>query len=148
MAMQVLFVIVPVFIASVALFMAVTLTRRSMQVRRAWASGLTAEARCLRAFTSTRRDSDGHRGTTQHHVYEFTAGDGRPVRFEEANGPATTVQGDVVTVYYTADRPDRATAHAPAPVRAAAGMVFLLGFLGLVVAFCVFFVVAAAEMPF
>ncbi|MFF2508303.1 DUF3592 domain-containing protein [Streptomyces sp. NPDC058067] len=146
--MQVFFVIVPVFIAAVALFMAVTLTRRSMQVRRAWASGLTAEARCLRAYTTTSRDSDGHRSTTQHHVYEFTPGGGQPVRFEEAYGPATTVQGDVVTVHYTADRPDRATAHAPTPVRATLTLLLLLGLLGFVVAFCVFFVAVAARMPF
>jgi len=145
--MQVLFLIVPVFIMAVALFTAVKLTQRSLQVRRAWASGLTAEARCLRAFTTTRRDSDGHRSTTQHHVYEFTAADGRPVRFEEANGRATTVEGDIVLVYYTADRPDRATAHTPSPVRAAMSMLFLLGFLGFVVAFCVFFMVVTADMP-
>ncbi|MFF1761988.1 DUF3592 domain-containing protein [Streptomyces sp. NPDC058266] len=142
--MQVLFLIAPVFIASVAISMAVAMTRRSMQVRRAWASGLTAQARCLRAFASTSRDSDGHRSTTQHHVYEFLTVDGRPVRFEEANGPATTVQGDLVLVYYTADRPDRATAHPLAPGRNATCLIFLLAFLGFVVAVCVAFVAVIA----
>ncbi|MFF9623900.1 hypothetical protein [Streptomyces griseosporeus] len=51
--------------------------------------------------------------TTLHHVYESTTRDGRAVRFEEKNGPATVLEGDITTVWYVPDRPERATAHAP-----------------------------------
>ncbi|MEV8014970.1 hypothetical protein AB0O76_01120 [Streptomyces sp. NPDC086554] len=68
------------------------------------------------------------------------------VRFEEENGPATTVEGDFVTVHYTADRPERATAHAPSPVKSAASTIGLLCFFGVMIAFCVFFVVTANGM--
>ncbi|MFI7140214.1 hypothetical protein ACIBQ5_21495 [Streptomyces massasporeus] len=39
-----------------------------------------------------------------HHVYEFIAHDGRVIRCAEDGGPATTVEGDYVTVYHTDGR--------------------------------------------
>ncbi|WP_432012115.1 hypothetical protein [Streptomyces cucumeris] len=95
--MEFMFYVVPAFIAVVVIVMAVKVIRRSLELKQAWSSGLTAEARCLRAYTTTRHHNDsGHITTTQHHVYEFTPRGGRPVRFDEANGPATTVEGDFV----------------------------------------------------
>ncbi|MFF6998151.1 DUF3592 domain-containing protein [Streptomyces sp. NPDC008313] len=145
--MEFFFYAVPAFIAAVVVAMAVKVVRRFWELRRAWSSGLTAEARCLRTFTTTSGGhGDGHATTTLHHVYEFTSPAGPPVRFEEENGPATTVEGDFVTVHYPADRPHRATAHAPSPARSAASMIALLLFFGVVLAFCVFFVLTANDM--
>ncbi|MEU6002341.1 MULTISPECIES: DUF3592 domain-containing protein [unclassified Streptomyces] len=142
-----MFVVVPVAIGAVAIVMAVKVVRRSLELRQAWSSGLTAEGRCLRTYTTTSSRSDsGHTTTTLHHVYEFTPSAGRPLRFEEENGPATTVEGDFVTVHYAADRPEKATAHEPSPFKNAAGTVATLCFLGVVLAFCVFFMVSANDL--
>lgn len=142
--MEFMFFAVPAIIGGVVITMAVKVIRRSLQLRQAWASGLTAEARCLRTYTTTSRHGDSNRiSTTFHHVYEFTPSGGRPVRFEEENGPATTIEGDFGTVHYAADRPEKATAHAPSPVQNVASTVGLLCFLGVVLAFCVFFMVTA-----
>ncbi|MFG2496764.1 DUF3592 domain-containing protein [Streptomyces sp. NPDC048441] len=146
--MEFMFVAVPVLIAAAVIAMAVKVIRRSLELRSAWSSGLTAEARCLRTYTTTSsRNDSSHTTTTLHHVYEFTpSAAGRPVRFEEENGPATTIEGDFVTVHYTAERPERATAHAPSPVKNAASTIGLLCFFGVMLAFCVFFLVTANDM--
>ncbi|MEF9903869.1 MULTISPECIES: DUF3592 domain-containing protein [Streptomyces] len=145
--MEFMFYAVPAFIAAVVVAMAVKVIRRFLELRQAWSSGLTAEARCLRTYTTTRRHSDSSQATTTlHHVYEFTPSAGRPVRFEEENGPATTIEGDFVTVHYSADRPHKATAHVPSPVKSAASMIALLFFFGIVLAFCVFFVLTANDL--
>ncbi|MGH4032666.1 DUF3592 domain-containing protein [Actinomycetota bacterium Odt1-20B] len=148
--MEFLFYAVPTFIAAVAVFGAVKLLQRQGQIRSAWNSGLTAEGRCLRTYTTTRShgDGNGHHSvsTTLHHVYEFATYDGRPVRFEEENGPATTVEGDFVTVYYTAERPDQATAHPPRPVAMTANTIVLLCFFGLILVFCIYFMSTAHDM--
>lgn len=136
--MNVIFYAAPVLIAGVALCAGFALLRRAFEMRAAWRGGLTAEARCLRAYTRTRGGE--HPRTVQHHVYEFTARDGRTVRFDEAGGRATTLPGDTVVVHYTDSRPERATAREPRPVVNGVGAVFVVGFLGLVVAFCVYFV--------
>ncbi|MGW3662794.1 hypothetical protein [Streptomyces sp. NPDC005141] len=113
----------------------------------AWSSGLTAEARCLRSYTTVSGGgNDTSVTTTLHHVYEFTTRDGRAIRFEESNGRPTVVEGDIVTVHYTAQRPEKATAHAPSPVRAAAGTVVMVAFLGVIVAFCVGFMITYHEI--
>ncbi|MEV7198155.1 DUF3592 domain-containing protein [Streptomyces sp. NPDC093510] len=143
--MEFMFYAVPGIIAAGVILMAAKVIQRSTQVSRAWSSGLTAEARCLRTYTTT---SGGDRiSTTLHHVYEFTTREGRPVRFEEENGPATTVEGDIVTVHYAAGRPEAATAHAPRPFAMAAGTVGLLCFFGVMLAFCVFFVMTVNSAP-
>jgi hypothetical protein len=136
---------VPALIAGAALFAAYRVTRHWLRVRAAWRSGLTAEGRCLKAYTRTSGGDGSQVHTTLHHVYEFTARDGRPVRFEEEGGRATVVEGDVVTVYY-ADGPHvRATARPPKPARQAATSLLLLAFLGVVVAFCVDFAITFHE---
>jgi hypothetical protein len=83
--------------------------------------------------------------TTLHHVYEFMTRDGRTVRFEEPNGPATIVEGDIVPVHYIAERPEKATAHAPSRGVLAAGAVFTLVFCTVIVLFCIGFMVGIHE---
>ncbi|MFF5359260.1 DUF3592 domain-containing protein [Streptomyces scabiei] len=142
--MDVFFYLIPVVMMTFIGFMAYRVLIRWLRVRRAWDSGLTAEARCLRTFTSVHRNTGEHSSvrTTVHHVYEFTARDGRAVRFEEEDGPMTTIEGDFVTVYYTDGPEVVATAHAPGErVKQAAAGLGILAFLGVAFAFCVFFMV-------
>jgi hypothetical protein len=145
--MDAMFYAVPGLIMAVALFGAYRVLRRWSQVRGAWNSGLTAEARCLRMFTTTHGGSnDSSVRTTIHHVYEFTARDGRSIRFEEEDGPATVLEGDIVTVYYSEGREVVATALPPRRAKQAASTLALLAFLGVVVVFCVGFMVTFTEM--
>ncbi|MER6030354.1 DUF3592 domain-containing protein [Streptomyces sp. NPDC001851] len=141
---ELLFYAVPALMIAGAVFALARLLRRSREVRRAWHGGLTAEARCLQTYTTTSGgggETSVH--TTLHHVYEFTTREGRTVRFEEANGPGTTIPGDIVTVHYTAERPERATAHAPARGRLAAESGCQVAFFGVFIGGCVLFMVAA-----
>ncbi|MEU6913189.1 hypothetical protein [Streptomyces olindensis] len=144
--MHLIFYVVPGLIMALAVFMAYRVLRRWLQIRGAWNSGLTAEARCLRAFTTV---SGGHGDTsvrtTLHHVYEFITHDGRVIRFEEEGGPATTVEGDYVTVHYTDGRQVVATAQPPSRARQAMTTVGILAFLGVVVVFCAGFVTAYSQ---
>ncbi|MGW2742046.1 hypothetical protein [Streptomyces sp. NPDC001450] len=145
--MDVLFYLVPCLIMAVALFMAYRVVRRWLQIRGAWNSGLTAQGRCLRMFTTTRGGAnDTSVSTTIHHVYEFTTPDGREIRFEEENGPATRLEGDLVTVYYKDGPTVAATAHEPGQVRQAAATLGILAFLGVVVVFCVGFMVTYTDV--
>ncbi|MEU6252068.1 DUF3592 domain-containing protein [Streptomyces sp. NPDC047043] len=141
--MDVLFYLVPSLMLAAALFMIYRVVRRGLQVRAAWNSGLTAQGRCLRMFTTTHGGGEHSRvRTTLHHVYEFTTHGGRLIRFEEEDGPATRLEGDLVTVYYTDGKGDVvATAHAPARVKQAASTLGILAFLGVFVAFCIGFMV-------
>lgn len=112
--MVVLFYIIPGLMIAGILFAAYATIQRSAQLQRAWDSGLTAQGRCLRMFTTTSGGSgDSRASSTLHHVYEFTARDGRVIRFEETGGPATRIEGDSVTVYYTEGDDAHATARAP-----------------------------------
>jgi len=145
--MDFFFYAVPSLIMAGALAMAVKVVHRALQLRNNWNSGLTAEARCLRTYTTTSSGGENSVSTTTlHHVYEFTTREGRPVRFEEANGPRTTVEGDIVTVHYAAARPERATAQPPAPGKVVAGTVGTLVFLSVIVAFCVGFMVTYTQV--
>ncbi|MDG4858433.1 hypothetical protein P8605_09765 [Streptomyces sp. T-3] len=144
--MDFMFVVIPLFIMGVAILVGVKTVLRALQLRSAWRSGLTAEARCLRFYTTTRRHDD-HVTTTRHHVYEFTTRDGRLVRFEEENGPGTIIEGDIVPVHYTAEHPERATARPPSPVGNLAGTAGTLAFVAVMIAFCVFFMTTAASGP-
>ncbi|MFD9435259.1 DUF3592 domain-containing protein [Streptomyces sp. NPDC060002] len=144
--MEAFFYLVPSVMIVGLLFGVFGLVRRSRRVVRAWDGGLTAEARCLRSYTTTSGGGDTMVGTTLHHVYEFTTREGRAVRFEEANGPGTTIEGDIVTVHYAAGHPEEATAKAPARGRLFAESGCLLLFLGVAIAFCVFFMVTAHWM--
>ncbi|MFC7265637.1 DUF3592 domain-containing protein [Streptomyces lutosisoli] len=145
--MDFIFYAVPGLIMAVTILMAAKVVRRSLELRSAWNSGLTAEARCLRSYTTTSGGGgDTSVSTTLHHVYEFATREGRSVRFEEANGPSTIVEGDIVTVHYTAQHPEKATAHAPSPVKAAAGTIGFLVFFGVIIAFCVGFMITYHEV--
>ncbi|MFD9000540.1 hypothetical protein ACFV0T_06075 [Streptomyces sp. NPDC059582] len=141
--MDVMFYVVPGLIMAVTVFAAYRVLRRTVQLRMAWNSGLTAEARCLRAFTTVHGGTnDSSVRTTLHHVYEFTARDGRTVRFEEEDGPATVVEGDYITVHYKeGPREVIATALAPRKAKQAAATVAMLALLGVVLGFCVAFMV-------
>ncbi|MEU3343582.1 DUF3592 domain-containing protein [Streptomyces sp. NPDC006700] len=139
--MEAMFYVVPLVMIGLAVFFLARVLRRAQEVRGAWGSGLTAEARCLRTYTRVSGGGGTTASTTLHHVYEFTTRDGRGVRFEESNGPATVVEGDTVTVYYAPDRPERATAHAPARGRLTAESGCLVAFLGAFIAGCVIFMV-------
>ncbi|MFF5189478.1 DUF3592 domain-containing protein [Streptomyces sp. NPDC000345] len=142
--MEIFFYIIPSFMIAVILLAMYTVISRSRRATRAWGSGLTAEARCLRTYTTTRTTGGEHRRvvTTLHHVYEFTTRDGRTVRFEEENGPGTILEGDIVTVFHPADRPEQATARPPAHGRLFAESGCLLVFLGVALAFCVGFIIS------
>ncbi|WP_369169619.1 DUF3592 domain-containing protein [Streptomyces sp. R28] len=145
--MDLFFYALPSLMLALVLFGAYRVVRRSLQIRSAWNSGLTAEARCLRMFTTTHgggRDTSVH--TRLHHVYEFTARDGRVVRFEEEDGPATTVEGDFVTVHYAEGHEVVATAKAPGRAKLAASTVAILAFLGVVAVFCVGFIATYNQM--
>ncbi|MFC7907734.1 hypothetical protein ACWDRX_00985 [Streptomyces nigra] len=151
--MDALFYVVPCLILAGVLFVGYRVTRRSGEIRAAWNSGLTAEGRCLRTFTTTHgggNDTSVH--TTLHHVYEFTARDGRVVRFEEESGPATTVEGDIVTVHYAEGARIVATARRPSRGGLAASTVGVLAILGVVAAICVGFMITyhdmSSEFPF
>ena len=145
--MEALFYIAPLLMIAIVALGATAVIRRSRQVNSAWSSGLTAEARCLRTYTTTSGGAgDTMVSTTLHHVYEFTTREGRTVRFEERNGPGTTLEGDIVTVHYAADHPERATAHAPSRGKLAAGTGCALVFFGAIVVFCVFFMLVAHKM--
>ncbi|MDT9701195.1 hypothetical protein [Streptomyces sp. P17] len=145
--MDLLFCLAPGLILAVVLLGAHRIVRRALRLRRAWNSGLKAEARCLRMFTTTHGGSgDTSVRTTLHHVYEFRARDGRVVRFEEEDGPATTLEGDIVTVHYAEGPEVIATARARRRAGLAAPTVAALAFLGAVAVFCVGFMVTYSQM--
>ncbi|WP_405882188.1 DUF3592 domain-containing protein [Streptomyces sp. NBC_01136] len=143
--MDVFFYVVPGLIMTVAIFIAVKVIRRSLELNRAWSSGLTAEARCLRSYATTSGGGDTSVSTTLHHVYEFRTREGRTVRFEEANGPGTILEGDIVPVHYIAERPEKATAHVPSRGKLTAETVVVLVICGVAVLFCVGFIVGVHE---
>jgi hypothetical protein len=145
--MDAIFYAVPSLILAAVLFAAYRVLRRSLQIRSAWNSGLTAEARCLRVFTTMHgggNDTSVH--TTLHHVYEFTARDGRTIRFEEEDGPATNLEGDIVTVHYAEGDNVVATAKPPARAGLAASTIGFLAFFGVIVVFCVGFMVVYSQI--
>lgn len=144
--MDVMFYAVPGLVMAVALFGAYRVVRRWLQLRGAWNSGLTAEARCLRMFTTTHGGGESRVRTVIHHVYEFTARDGRTVRFEEEDGPRTVLEGDIVTVHYTEGRDVAATAVPPRHRKQAATTFAILAFLGVMVAFCIGFMVTYSDL--
>jgi hypothetical protein len=144
--MEAFFYVVPLLMIGLVSFAAFTVIRRARDVSSAWNSGLTAEARCLRTYTTTSGGGDTSVSTTLHHVYEFATREGRVVRFDETGGPGTTIEGDLVTVHYAADRPERATAKAPAPGKLAVGTGCLLAFFAVIILFCLGFMAVAHAM--
>ncbi|MER6786457.1 DUF3592 domain-containing protein [Streptomyces sp. NPDC000658] len=144
--MEAFFYLVPTVMAVGLLLGMSRVLVRSRRIARAWNSGLTAEARCLRSYTTASGGGDTMISTTLHQIFEFTTRDGRVVRFEEVDGPGTILEGDIVTVRYAADRPEQATVKAPARGRLFAESGCLLSFLGVLLAFCVFFMFAVHLM--
>ncbi|MFI9805991.1 DUF3592 domain-containing protein [Streptomyces sp. NPDC052301] len=104
------------------LWAAVALVRRTRQRRTAWESGVTAQARVVRAWATTQVVNNVPR-RVQWHEYDFTTGDGRAVRFKENGGPRDRSVGDQVLVHYAPHEPDRATASEPQPGKDMAGTV-------------------------
>ena len=145
--MEAFFYLVPSLMIALALTGLVHLLLRARRVRSAWNSGLTAEARCLNTYTTTSGGGgDSSVSTSLHHVYEFTTREGRPVRFEESDGPRTIVTGDIVTVRYPAEHPEWATAKPPRPGRLLAEQGCLLAFFGVFIAGCIAFMVGFSLM--
>ena len=143
--MEVMFYVVPGLIMAVALLMGYKTIRHALQLRSAWTGGVTAKGCCLKVFTTTRGGSgDSSVSTTLHHVYEFTARDGRVIRFDERGGPATRIEGDFVTVYYTEGDKVFATAEAPGHGKNVASALFMVLFVGAILVFSVVFMVSFA----
>ncbi|WP_261718492.1 hypothetical protein [Streptomyces sp. FZ201] len=134
-----LLVLAPLLVIAGVLYAAHDVLRDWLRLHRAWGSGLVAEGRCLRTYTSTRCVGEqGRDHTVRHHVYEFMTADGRVVRFAERGGPVCRIAGDFVTVYYSAGATVAATAVPPRPVRQAVSTLGMLGFLGVVAMFAAF----------
>ncbi|MYW21120.1 hypothetical protein GT045_17270 [Streptomyces sp. SID486] len=93
---------------------AFAIVRRTRQRRSAWESGLTAQARVVRAWVTTQVVNNAVR-RVQWHEYDFTTLSGGAVRFKEAGGPRERAVGDSVRVHYAPHEPDRATAAEPQP---------------------------------
>ncbi|MEU0059232.1 DUF3592 domain-containing protein [Streptomyces sp. NPDC006334] len=144
--MEAFFYVVPSLMIAGVLFVLHRALRRTRQVNAAWSSGVTAEGCCLRTYTRTSGGGDSPVRTTLHHVYEFTARDGRSVRFDEGGGPGTTLEGDAVTVYYVPDRPEGATALTPRRGALMAGAGCMTAFCAVFIAFCVGFMAVAHTM--
>ncbi|MCL6734562.1 DUF3592 domain-containing protein [Streptomyces neyagawaensis] len=140
--MEALFNLVPILLIVFAVGAAVALVRRSRRVNDAWTRGITAQARCVRTYTTTSGGGNNTVHTTLHHVYEFTTRDGRLIRFDEEDGPSTTVEGDIVTVHYLPERPEHATAKPPARAKLAATTCGAVLFLAVFAAFAVFLMIA------
>ncbi|MET7852333.1 DUF3592 domain-containing protein [Streptomyces avermitilis] len=140
--MEALFNVIPLLLITFAVYAAIVLLRRSRQVSDAWSRGITTQARCVRSYTTTSGGGDSTVRTTLHHVYEFTTRDGRVVRFDEEGGPSTTLEGDIVTVHYLPERPERATAKAPAHGKLAASTCGAMLFLAVFIGFSIFIMIA------
>ncbi len=102
-AMGTVFGLVGSVFAVAGVGMAVALVRRLAGRRRALAHGLPAEARCLETYTTRNGDGPSHR----HTILGFRTQDGREVRIDDTTS-RTVVVGDVVTVRYLPERPERA----------------------------------------
>ncbi|MCX4762408.1 DUF3592 domain-containing protein [Streptomyces sp. NBC_01275] len=131
--MAVLIYVVPSLVIALVLFGMAWMIRAARRTHQAW-NGLTAQARCLRTYTTTSGGGgDSSVTTTLHHVFEFATHDGRTVRFKEDDASSTVLEGDVVTVYYAPDRPEEATAEPPSVgklvARTGCGLLFLSPFI-------------------
>ncbi|EGG46822.1 MULTISPECIES: DUF3592 domain-containing protein [Streptomyces] len=102
---------------------------RVQERRAAWASGLTAQGRVVRAWVTTRIVNNVPR-YTHWHEYDFTTVDDRAVRFSESGGPRDRAEGERVLVHYTRENPERATAGEPTPGRDSAVLTYVLIILG------------------
>ncbi|WP_406375244.1 DUF3592 domain-containing protein [Streptomyces sp. NBC_00647] len=109
--------------------MAVSAVKKVRWRTRAQRHGIRAEGTCIRMETVRR--SGGGRPTSlrRYYLFEFVTHEGRQVRFEDT-APDTTVPGDVFTVSYLPERPDKATVALPGDRRAQRELGCLLVFLG------------------
>jgi hypothetical protein len=123
--MDALFHISMLGLLGLAVWSAVALVRRTRQRRAAWESGLTAQARVVRAWSTTQLVNNVAR-RVQWHEYDFTTHDGRAVRFKESGGPRDRTEGHQVVVHYAPHEPDKATAAEPRPGKDMAIMVVWL----------------------
>ncbi len=126
--MAVINIFVPLLIAFFV-WAGYALVRRSRQRRAAWESGVTAQARVVRVWTTTRTVNNVPQ-RVQWHEYDYTTGDGLAVRFKESGGPRDRAVGDEVLVHYAPEEPQNATASEPQPGKDMAGTVFGLIMLG------------------
>ncbi|MFG3017145.1 DUF3592 domain-containing protein [Streptomyces sp. NPDC048254] len=137
--LQAFFYIIPGIFVVGGVYGVIRTVKRSRQISRTWRHGRTAEARCLRSYTTTSGGGDTSVTTTLHHVYEFTTAEGRTVRIDESNGRSTVVEGDFVTVYYLPENPEGATARPPAPGKLAAGTGCTVAFFAVFIGFALTF---------
>ncbi|MCX4987324.1 MULTISPECIES: DUF3592 domain-containing protein [unclassified Streptomyces] len=117
-----LFVIAPIA-------MGVTLVNRVRRRTRAQRHGLRTEGRCIRIETVRRSGGGRPSSLRRYYLFEFVTHEGRQVRFEDT-APNTTVPGDLFTVSYLPERPDRATVALPGDRRAQRELGCMLVFLG------------------
>ncbi|MFK0280422.1 DUF3592 domain-containing protein [Streptomyces sp. NPDC090499] len=150
--LEALFYIIPGIFVVVGVLGLVWTLRRSSEISRTWRHGRTAEARCLRSYTRTSGGvGDTSVTTTLHHVFEFTTAEGRVVRFDEAGGRSTVIEGDFVTVHYLPERPEGATSKSPSQGTLAVGtgcaVAFFVVFIAIPLVFmgAVHFVFSAAD---
>ncbi|WP_409062290.1 hypothetical protein [Streptomyces sp. SYP-A7185] len=99
------------------------IVQRTRQRRAAWESGLTTQARVVRAWVTVQVVNNVAR-RIQWHEYDFTTAEGLAIRFTEAGGPANRTPDDETLVYYTNEEPDKATASEPQPGKDMFGAVF------------------------
>ncbi|MER5791723.1 DUF3592 domain-containing protein [Streptomyces sp. NPDC001980] len=138
--MEAFFYILPGIFVVIGVLGLVKTLRRSSEISRTWRHGRTAEARCLRSYTRTSGGGgDTSVTTTLHHVYEFTTAEGRVVRFDEASGRSTVIEGDFVTVYYLPENPEGATSQPPAQGKLAVGTGCSVAFFGVFIGFALAF---------
>ncbi|MEU5688323.1 hypothetical protein DEJ48_38440 [Streptomyces venezuelae] len=118
-----------------ALWAAYAIVRRTRERRAAWESGLTAQARVVRAWITVQMVNNVAR-RIQWHEYDFTTTNGMAVRFKESGGPPSREAGDETLVYYAGDEPDKATASEPGPGKDMFRTVLGLGVLGVGIIIC------------
>ncbi|MFD3583388.1 DUF3592 domain-containing protein [Streptomyces sp. NPDC058683] len=142
--LQAFFYIIPGIFVVGGVYGVIRTVKRSRQISRTWRHGRTAEARCLRSYTTTSGGGgDTSVTTTLHHVYEFRTAEGRTVRFDEGNARPTVLEGDFVTVYYLPENPEKATAQPPAQGKLAVGTGCMVAFLVVFIGFAVAFMIGA-----
>ena len=93
--MRVAVLAVPVLIGGIAVAVLVALSRAHLHLRRLWRDGIEVDGTCLRSYVKHRGVGTNAR-SIQHHVYELRTREGQQLRFEQAGGPATVVEGDTV----------------------------------------------------
>ncbi|MFJ1709357.1 DUF3592 domain-containing protein [Kitasatospora sp. NPDC088346] len=137
-----LFLVVLLVTAGLPLVMLTRMIRRVQLARLTVRQGLQAQGRLIQVASTLRVTPHGGQ-TSRSCVVEFATADGQAVRFAEP-ASATAIEGDVVTVYYLPECPERATT-----VTAQWGTGNLqLGFIAVVCCLLVGFLAAAEASVF